>query len=465
MTGVNYLLETDRGKFLIDCGLFQGEKKLEDKNSEPFAYDAAEIKAVLVTHSHLDHIGRLPQLIKAGFRGKIFATPPTVDFTRVILEDSAKVLQEKARKAGIVPFFSQIEVDEVMQLFVRADYYQKTKLARDIFFTFHEAGHVLGSAIIELRIKNQELRIKNKKSDGEEKETVIVFSGDLGHPPAPLLRPPDFLENADYVLVESTYGDRTHESSDQCKELIENVVEETIDRGGVLLIPSFALERTQQLLYHLNELVEHKRIPMVPVFVDSPLASRATQVYEKYRQYYNKETTREIEGGDDIFNFPGLRVTHSSEESKNINKVKPPKIIIAGSGMSQGGRILHHEALYLGSPKTTILFVTYQAVGTLGRKIFDGEKKVKILDQEVEIKARVERISGYSSHADQSFLMDWLRNFQKPCYSDGDKKSHLIKKIFVVQGEEKPSAILAGLIRDELGIEAVQPKIGEAVEL
>lgn len=449
MTGVNYLLETDQGKFLIDCGLFQGEKKLEDKNSEPFVYDAAEIKAVLVTHPHLDHIGRLPQLVKAGFRGKIFATPPTVDFTRVILEDSAKVLQEKARKAGIVPFFSQIEVDEVMQLFVRADYYQKTKLADDIFFTFYEAGHVLGSAIIEIEAQGQK----------------IVFSGDLGHPPAPLLRPPDFLEEADYVLVESTYGDRTHESSDQCKELIENVVEETIDRGGVLLIPSFALERTQQLLYHLNELVEHKRIPVVPVFVDSPLASRATQVYEKYRQYYNKETTLEIEGGDDIFNFPGLRVTHSSEESKNINKVKPPKIIIAGSGMSQGGRILHHEALYLGDPKTTILFVTYQAVGTLGRKIFDGEKKIKILDQEVEIRARIERISGYSSHADQSFLMDWLRNFQKPCYSDGDKGCHLIKKIFVVQGEEKPSATLAGLIRDELGIEAVQPKMGEVAEL
>ncbi|MBU1102718.1 MBL fold metallo-hydrolase [Patescibacteria group bacterium] len=449
VTGVNYLLETDQGKFLIDCGLFQGEKKLEDKNSEPFVYDAAEIKAVLVTHPHLDHIGRLPQLVKAGFRGKIFATPPTVDFTRVILEDSAKVLQEKARKAGIVPFFSQIEVDEVMQLFVRADYYQKTKLADDIFFTFYEAGHVLGSAIIEIEAQGQK----------------IVFSGDLGHPPAPLLRPPDFLEEADYVLVESTYGDRTHESSDQCKELIENVVEETIDRGGVLLIPSFALERTQQLLYHLNELVEHKRIPVVPVFVDSPLASRATQVYEKYRQYYNKETTLEIEGGDDIFNFPGLRVTHSSEESKNINKVKPPKIIIAGSGMSQGGRILHHEALYLGDPKTTILFVTYQAVGTLGRKIFDGEKKIKILDQEVEIRARIERISGYSSHADQSFLMDWLRNFQKPCYSDGDKGCHLIKKIFVVQGEEKPSATLAGLIRDELGIEAVQPKMGEVAEL
>jgi len=449
VTGVNYLLETKNAKILVDCGLFQGSKDLEHKNSEPFSYDPKKIKAVIVSHSHLDHIGRLPQLIKAGFEGKIYATPPTIDFTRLILEDSVRVLEEKARKAGVVPLFSQNDVNELMQRFVAADYYKRTQATDDIYFTFHEAGHILGSAVIEL------------ETDGKK----IIFSGDLGNPPAPLLRPPDFLDSADYVLVESTYGDRNHEPPQECEAKIEKVIEDTLSRGGVLMIPSFALERTQQLLYHLNNLIEHHRIPRVPVYIDSPLASRITEIYKKYPQYFNKQTVFEIDSGDDIFNFPGLRFTHSSKESKEINEVPPPKIIIAGSGMSQGGRIVHHEVRYLSGPKNTLLLVTYQAEGTLGRLISDGAKKVEILDQAVTINAKVEKISGYSAHADQRFLMDWLRSFKKSCYMKDQSVCHEIKKIFIVQGEIKAAQTLMGLVRDELGVDAEVPDVGAIAEI
>ena len=456
VTGANYLLETEQAKVLVDCGLFQGSRELEARNAEPFAYDAKTIDAVIVTHSHLDHVGRLPQLIGAGFKGKIFATSPTIDFTRLILEDSVRVLEEKARHAGVVPLFSQMEVDEVMRQFVAADYYKKTQAAPGVEFTFHDAGHILGSAIVELRIKNQE--------SGEKEETIIVFSGDLGHPPAPLLRAPDYLTSADYVLVESAYGDRNHESPEETEGIVEKIIEDTVSKGGVLMIPSFAMERTQQLLYHINDLIEHRRIPAVPVFIDSPLATHITEVYKKYPQYYNKKAVDEIDSGDDIFNFPGLTFTVSAKDSKGINDVPPSKIIIAGSGMSQGGRIVHHEVRYLQDPKNTLLIVGYQAEGTLGRRIAEGQKEVEILDQLVEVRAKVEQISGYSAHADQFYLMDWIKSFTKIGFANGGEK-HELKKIFVVQGEAGPANALASLIRDELGIESTVPEMNMMIEL
>jgi len=414
---------------------------------------------VVVTHSHLDHVGRLPQLIDAGYKGKIYATPPTVEFTRLILEDSVKILAEKAQHAGVMPMFSLEEVDEVMRRFAITDYYQKTQIAKDVYFTFHDAGHILGSAIVEIEV------VGPPSPDGSgEASKKIVFSGDLGHPPAPLLRAPDFLTSADYVLVESTYGDRNHESPQECKAIIEKLIEDAITRGGTLMIPSFAMERTQQLLYHLNELVEHKRIPRVPVFIDSPLAIHITQAYQRFPQYYNKEAVAEIDSGDDIFNFPGLTFTPTVQESKKINDVPPPKIIIAGSGMSQGGRIMHHEVRYLSDPKSTLLLVSYQAAGTLGRRLADGVKKISILDQQVEVNLKIEKISGYSAHADQQFLMEWLSRFNKVCHENGDGCATL-KKVFVVQGEAGPANTLAGLIQDQLGVEAMVPNPGQAVEL
>ena len=462
VTGVCYLLETANQKILIDCGLFQGKKELEKKNYEPLTFEPSDIDAAIVSHAHLDHIGRLPRLIKGGFAGRIFATPPTIDFARLILEDSVKILEEKARKAGIVPFFDESDVEEVTRHFATLDYYQRWEILPGIFLTFHNAGHVLGSAIIELEVEDPSLL---RRAGLRRASKKIVFSGDLGHPFMPLLPAPDFLAAADYVIVESTYGDRNHESPEEIQGIIEKVIEDTIAARGTLMIPSFALERAQQLIYHLNNLVEQKRIPSVPIFIDSPLATRITDVYKTYIAYYNKKTQAQIAAGDDIFKFPGLRFTHSSQESKAINDLPAPKIIIAGSGMSQGGRILHHEARYLGEPQNTLLLVTYQAEGTLGRKIVEGAEKIRILDQEIDIKAKIVKISGYSSHADQKFLMDWLRHFHKSDYTEKAGSGDGVKKIFVAQGEEKSAKVLAGLVNDELGIRAEVPEPGEKVEL
>ncbi len=442
MTGVSYLLEADKQKILIDCGLFQGGQELEARNEDRFAFNPEEIDAVLITHSHLDHIGRLPLLVKEGFRGKIFATPPTIDFTRLMLEDTKKILAQKAKQAGKIPFFDGQEIQAIMSLFVPVEYHKKTKISDGIYFEFYEAGHILGSAIIKLSV-----------GEGRGKKT-IVFSGDLGNYPVPILRPPETVEEADYVLIESTYGDRIHEERGKAKELIEDVVEEAITKKAVLLIPSFAVERTQQLLYHLNEIVENRRIPIVPIFIDSPLAIGVTKIYKKYVSYFNQEAENLIKSGDDIFKFAGLKFTPSSRESKKINDVPPPKIIIAGSGMSQGGRILHHELRYLPDEKNILLMVTYQAEGTLGKEILEGAPEIEILDQRIPVRAKIKSISSYSAHADQKSLFKWLCAIRKP-----------IKKIFVVQGEKKPSEALAQIIRDDLGIDAKVPKMGEVVEL
>lgn len=448
VTGACYLLETKGKKILVDCGAYQGEN-VEEKNGEPFLFDPKEIDWVILTHAHLDHIGRLPKLIKGGFEGKIFSTFPTRDFTKLVLQDSVKVLQDKARKAGILPLFGLEEVDHVMSHFEAVEYREGKKLAWGISFKFYDAGHVLGSAIVEI------------EAEGKK----IVFSGDLGNAAMSLLPEPEQLKEADYVVVESTYGDRNHEPLMESVHAIENAVEDVVAKNGVLMIPSFALERAQQIIYHLNDLAEHKKIPQVPIYLDSPLACSMTEVYKKYPNYLSKEARERIKIGDDIFKFPGLEFTASSRESKKINSISPPKIIIAGSGMSQGGRIVHHEQRYLTDPKSILLLVAYQAAGTLGRKISDGAREVEINDQTTEINAQIRKISGYSSHADQKFLMEWMAGFQKPiCAADKNKKG-CVKKVFIVHGEEQPAATLASLIRDELGIEAVAAKESQEEKL
>jgi len=443
VSGSCYLLEVEGKKILIDCGLFQGSREFEVKNHQPFPFDPRQIDTVIITHSHLDHIGRLPMLVKAGFRGKIFATPPTIEFTHLMLEDSKKILAEKARHADAIPLFYEGEIDEMMKFFVPVAYHKKINISDFVSFEFYEAGHILGSAFIKITLR-----------PAQGKKLTIVFSGDLGNSSVSILRPLENIEEADYVLIESAYGDRLHEKQKEAKDMIEDVVEETILRKGVLMIPSFAMERTQQLLFHFNELVEHKRIPSIPIFIDSPLAIEVTKVYEKYPDYFNPEAKNLLLIGDDIFKFPGLVFTPSVKESKQINDVAPPKIIIAGSGMSQGGRIVHHELRYLPDQQNTLLMVTYQAHGTLGRKIFEGAREIEILDQKIPVRAKIKNISSYSAHADQKGLLDWLCCLQKP-----------IKKVFVMQGEEKPANVLAQKIKDSMGVEAEVPRIGQMVEL
>ncbi len=446
VTGANYLLDTGSIKLLVDCGLNQGTKYAEDLNYQPFDYKPEEIKYVFITHSHIDHIGRLPKLYKDGFRGEVYATTATRDLMAVALPDNMKQIQQEAEESGHSPLFEQTDLDGLMSLVRGVNYYEPIELEPGVKVIFHDAGHILGSAIVEIQWLKETSEIRK-----------IFFSGDLGNPPTPLLRPNDTIEGADYVVIESAYGDRAHETHERGKEKLISVIEDTIKRGGALIIPSFAIERTQELLFELNELFNAKRIPKVPVFIDSPLAIKMTAVYRKHPEYFNKETAHLIKSGDDVFDFPGLKMTATTEESKRINDVPPPKIVIAGSGMSQGGRILHHEIRYLPDPNSTILFVGYQVDGSLGRRIQKGEKEVKILGQPVSVNCRVENLSGFSAHADQPGLLRWIASSKQ----NGKKP----ERVFVVQGEEEAARTLANLTHDDLGINAIAPQAGDSFEL
>lgn len=440
VTGSNYLLEVGNIKVLIDCGMFQGSSDAEDKNYGKFPYDPAELLAVFLSHSHADHTGRLPKLHREGFRGILYATPPTLDMTFIALPDNLSLMTDAAERANHPPLFSQADLDGVMDLAKGINYGQEIQLSPDFSAVLHDAGHILGSSIIEFRFEGKK----------------IYFSGDLGNPPTPLLRHFEYPIDADYIVIESAYGDRVHEDRSTRKEKLRSIVKETILKGGTLMIPSFAMERTQELLFELNAMHNAGEIPNVPMFLDSPLAIKLTEVYQKYPEYFNKESKYIIDSGDDLFNFPGLTYCRTSEESKNINGVIGPKVIIAGSGMSAGGRILHHERRYLSDPNSTLLFIGFQAEGTLGRKIFDGAEEVNIFDEKVSVRCRIEAIGGYSAHADQPTLLSWI--------AKGAEAGHL-KNVFAVQGETTSATTLAGLITADIHVPAIVPAPDQTVEL
>lgn len=443
VTGAKYLLEARAGrkksvKILIDCGMIQGSKEDEEKNYEDFPFNPSEIDFLFLTHAHIDHSGLIPKLHRDGFKGKIFTTPPTKDLTCLTLKDSQRILERRALDTGQEPLYKTGDIEKALKLIKPVQYKRKHKLIDEIYFRFQDAGHILGSAIIEIWAENRK----------------IVFSGDLGNAPIPLLNPPAKIREADYILIESTYGDRIHEDKTERKEKLENIIEETFSNKGVLMIPSFAIERAQELLFELNELVENSRIPRMPIFIDSPMTIKAIRIYKEYLNYFNKQARSFIKSGDDFFKFPGLVLTETVEESKAINNIAPPKIIIAGSGMSTGGRILFHEKLYLPDARNCILIINFQVKGTLGRQILDGVEEVEIFNERIPVKAKVFSIQGYSSHADQTGLYNWLSNFTKP-----------IKHIWAVHGEEKPSQFLVQRIRDHLGMPASIPKLGEILDL
>jgi metallo-beta-lactamase family protein len=437
VTGANYVLESAGYRMMIDCGLVQGGHFAEAQNFEPFAYDVKSIQSVCITHAHLDHIGRLPRLYQDGFRGKIFSTPPTKDFAEVTLVDSMHILNKEAEREGKAPFCTLESIQPLMDLWQGVGYHKPFQLG-PFAIEFYNAGHVLGSACIKVQAEGK----------------TIVFSGDLGNYPTPIIKPLEAPPPADYCLVESAYGDRVHESGESRQGMLEDAIEDTVKAGGTLLIPVFALERTQEILYHLHGLFQEKRIPKVPVFIDSPLAIKMTAVYAKYENYFNTEAYALVKKGDDILNFPELHLTLTTEQSKNINSVPPPKIIMAGSGMSQGGRILHHEARYLPDPKSMILFVGYQAAGSLGRQIMDGAKEVTLFGEHVPILCQKRTITAYSAHADQPRLFEWVKYMRLT-----------LKKVFVVQGEPASSLALSQKIKDELAVPSEVPKIGEEVTL
>ncbi|PIS13692.1 MAG: MBL fold hydrolase [Candidatus Tagabacteria bacterium CG09_land_8_20_14_0_10_41_14] len=445
VTGANYLLECGPDarsgrpaiKLLVDCGLFQGAKTAEDENRRPFPYNPSEIDALFVTHAHLDHIGRIPKLVRDGFSGKIFSTGPTRDFAELSLIDSLGILTKEARRENKETFYSKEDVEKAMSLWEVLEYDEMFSL-KDAEITLRDAGHILGSAMVEMKVEDKK----------------ILFTGDLGNPPVPLLKRPYEPKDIDYLIIESAYGDKEHEPEESRKIKIERAIEKAILNKGVLMVPAFSLERTQQLLYEINDLVENNHIPAVPIFLDSPLAIKMTDVYKKYESFYNKKAKFIISSGDDVFNFPGLKMTLTTEESKAINEVPPPKVVIAGAGMSTGGRIIHHEKRYLPDKNSILLIIGYQAAGSLGRQLVEGVREVKIFGEEVPVNAEVVSIRGYSAHADTNGLFDFV-----------DEISEKLKKVFVVQGEARASLFFSQRVRDYLAKEAVVPKLGDTFEL
>ena len=434
VTGANYLLETEKAKILIDCGMFQCPNFCSTKNRGDFSYDPASIDALFPTHAHIDHIGRIPKLVSKGFCGAIYSTPPTRDFSHLMLEDSLGVLTKEAGREGEEKvFYTLDDLEASMKLWKGIPYGEKITVG-DLEVWLHNAGHILGSAMVEINASGKK----------------ILFTGDLGNIPMPLLPPPDKISGMHIIIIESAYGNRVHEDLDERKGKLERAIEDTVKRGGTLMIPAFALERTQELIAECNDLIEQGRIPHVPIFVDSPLAIRATEIYRRYQNYFNDDTRSLIRRGDDIFQFPGLHLTLRTEESKSINEVKGPKVIFAGAGMMNGGRIWHHARRYLPDKNNMILFIGYEAAGSLGRRILDGEKYVKILGEKVSVEAEVRSIRGYSAHADTNELFDFVNN-----------SAESLERVFVVQGEPAASLFLSQRIRDYLGVDARAPEFGE----
>jgi len=449
VTGSCFQIKTKDINFLVDCGYFQGSSALEDRNWDAFAFDPAKIEYVFLTHAHLDHCGQLPKLVRHGFRGKIFCTDATKDLAEIIMYDTVKIMKSKYERGRLKYsdgspknlLFRNVDVAETVRLIEPVPYTKGVELSKGLEFRMRNAGHILGSSIFEIWVPSNGVKRK------------FVFSGDLGQPGKRIIWDPDNVRHADYIIVESTYGDRLHKDHNESVLEFLSLLKNAEQRKGNILIPVFAIERTQEVVYELNLMVENGLLNNVPIYLDSPMAKKATEVFMKYEKYYDTDAIRLIEKGDDPFEFRGFRMIESVDESKALAQLCGG-IILAGSGMCTGGRILHHLLNNIENTYTHIVFVGYQVRGTLGRRIIEGEKIVKIMGQKRKVKAQIHTIGGLSAHADQKDLRYWLRGF-----------GTTPQKVFVVHGDEEVVKIFAGNIREALGLNVVIPSHGETIEI
>lgn len=452
VTGSRYCLEVGDFKVLVDCGLFQ-ERQFQDRNWHDSPIPPGEIDAVVLTHAHLDHCGLLPKLVREGFSGPIYCTRPTAALSEIVLRDSAEIQEEDAaykkrrhareRRRGKhpeVPLYTEADVEQTLPRFQGIPYRKLTQIGPDIAITLHDAGHILGSAMLEIQTGTPSRR--------------LLFSGDIGQWGKPLIRDPTSLPGADYAVMESTYGDRDHQDGGDIETQLLRVINETVERGGNVVIPTFAVERSQELMYHISRLVHDNRIADIPVFLDSPMAVDVTDIFRQYPDCFDQETWQLITSDEPPLRFPGLKLVRTVQESRAINSRRGPSVIMASSGMCTGGRIKHHLRQNLERPQSTILFVGYQSQGTLGRQILDRKQLVRIHGRDYRLRAEVAQIFGFSGHADRQGLMRWLGHFESAP-----------RRVFLTHGEEQASKSLANRIDDELGWPVSIPDYQEAVML
>jgi metallo-beta-lactamase family protein len=446
VTGSRFLLEVDKTRLLVDCGLYQ-ERHLRARNWEPFPVQPASIDAVLLTHAHLDHCGLLPKLVREGFKGPILCTPATAEITQIVLADSGHLQEEDAeykrrrhekegRKGTYpeVPLYTAEDALACTPLFKPVKYGQTAQLDGGLEATFYDAGHILGSSMIKVKFP----------LNGQQR--TVLFSGDIGRPNRPIVRDPTIFDQADYVLLESTYGDREHQPTEDVEDAIGKVINSTIQAGGNIIVPSFAIERSQEILYYVNALLRAKKIPHIPIILDSPMATNVTEVFKNHPELYDDQMAKLMRDKNSPFSFPDLKITRATEESKAINFITETVMVIAGSGMCTGGRIKHHLVNNISQPENTIMFVGYQAVGTLGRSIVDGIKEVRILGQKRKVEARVTQIHGFSSHADRTEILKWLTEFKKTPQA-----------IFLVHGEPDSAQNFSDYINEKTGWKTYVP--------
>lgn len=443
VTGSNFLLrsnpEQGRGTtILVDCGLFQGKHSCEEENWKPFSYNPIDISYLIVTHAHIDHIGRIPKLVHEGFRGRIIGTEATKALAEPMLLDSVELLESEANRHGHEPLYGAADVAAAMEYWEGVPYHKTLDLNDGFTLELYDAGHILGSALIRISRAGK----------------AIVFTGDLGGGNSPLLAPVEYPGGATYLVMESVYGDTVRTKDENRREQLEDIIEDTVARGGTLLIPAFSTERTQDLLFEIRALMIEKRIPSIPVFLDSPLAHKITAAFVAYPEYFAPALRERVKKDEQIFSFPQMQYTESVGASRDIWKTTGPKIILAGSGMSNGGRVVHHEKMLLPDKKSTLLIVGYQAAGSIGRRLLEGASEVTVFREKIPVRAKISSLYGYSAHMDGEELVEFVNTIAPS-----------LKEVYVVMGEPHAAAILTQRIRDYLGVKATAPEAGEQVVL